>query len=246
MLFGNYERNSGTAQPIWKFWDEVSIEDTAMVGWWEDDVPVTVLLAHVPTPPPSNISCIDAFTHTVGSFISAAGGASGDIGFGGDCGPPGSNQKYPKLTVEEAKAQCCELDDQCVGFSWANAVSPTVKSDGCFEKNNAGMVKDAAYDGYEKKGKGPAGCKPSDIKATTYVNFGKLAVVVISSWCTSSPTATVSLAIDWTALGLTAAAAKVKQPAVEGVQTAVDHGKGDGHFTIRNVNNGGAMLVITN
>ena len=34
MLFGNYERNSGTAKAIWRLWDETKIEDSEMVGWW--------------------------------------------------------------------------------------------------------------------------------------------------------------------------------------------------------------------
>ena len=47
-------------------------------------------------------------------------------------------------------------------------------------------------------------------------------------------------------MGLNAADAKVTQPAVDGVQTAADHGKGDGYFTVTNIDNGGAMLIITN
>lgn len=45
------------------------------------------------------------------------GGLFGGL-FGSDCGPPGSNQKYPKLTVAQAKADCCALGDDCVGFDW--------------------------------------------------------------------------------------------------------------------------------
>jgi hypothetical protein len=151
------------------------------------------------------------------------------------------------LTVAEAKAQCCELGKECVGFSWSNTVPPTSKNSGCFEKNNGGMVSDKGVDGYEKTGSlPPAACESNDIKATSYVNFGHSAVVVISSWCTSAPTASVTLDIDWGALGLEAASAKVSQPAVEGVQAAEDHGAGAGPIVIRNVVNGGAMLLIKN
>ena len=45
------------------------------------------------------MTCVESFTSTPGSYINANGGAAGVIGFGADCGPPGSNQQYPKLTV---------------------------------------------------------------------------------------------------------------------------------------------------
>ena len=120
MLFGNYERNSASAAPIWKFWDAVEIQDAAMVGWWEEDAPVkAVVPPPTPTPPPPPPQqCISNFTRIAGSYYAADGGPSGVIGFGSDCGPPGSNQKYPKLTVAQAKADCCALGDGCVGFDW--------------------------------------------------------------------------------------------------------------------------------
>lgn len=248
MLFGNYERNSASAQPIWQFWDEVKIEQTEMIGWWEDDAPVKVLvLPPVPAPPvPApgghNVSCVDSFTHTKGSFINSAGGAAGDIGFGSDCGPPGSNKKYPKLSIAEAKATCCKLGAECVGFSWPVAhVGADGKNSGCFEKNKAGMAHEAGIDGYEKVG---GRCTADDIKSTTYVNYGKSAVVVIASWCAGGGSANVTLDVDWAALGLSAAMARVTQPLVKGVQVAKDHGKGGGSFTITNKANGGAMLLI--
>ena len=40
LLFGSYERNSPTSTEIWAFWDAVAIDESTMVGWWEDDAPV--------------------------------------------------------------------------------------------------------------------------------------------------------------------------------------------------------------
>ena len=118
-----------------------------------------------PAPPPGhNVSCVDSFTHTKGSFINSAGGAAGDIGFGSDCGPPGSNKKYPKLSIAEAKATCCKLGAECVGFSWPVAhVGADGKNSGCFEKNKAGMAHEAGIDGYEKVG-GPVTPAPPPMK----------------------------------------------------------------------------------
>lgn len=114
------------------------------------------------------------------------------------------------------------------------------------------MVHDSAYDEYVKAGgskpqpPGGGGCAQEDIKATSYVNYGKSTVVVIASWCEGGGAAAVKLGIDWAAIGLNAADAKVTAPAVAGVQASADHGKGDGQFTITNIDNGGVMLLITN
>jgi hypothetical protein len=45
------------------------------------------------------------------------------------------------------------------------------------------------------------GCQQSDIKVTSYVNFGHSAVVVIASWCAGGGTTNVTLDVDWEALG---------------------------------------------
>ena len=34
MLFGNYQRNSGTAHSIWQLWDAIKIQESEMIGWW--------------------------------------------------------------------------------------------------------------------------------------------------------------------------------------------------------------------
>lgn len=254
MLFANYERNSATASPIWKFWDLVSIQDAEMVGWWEDDAPVHAVVPPLPSPTPSALlqNCTDSFTHIVGEHINADGYADGVIGFGQDCGPPGSNQKYPNLTVAQAKVDCCTLGEECVGFDWGNTVPPTSLNDGCFQKNKgSGQMLPGPYDQYLKYGKmppqpGPGVCSQDDIKATSYVNFGKSTVVIIASWCDGGGAVDVTLDIDWIAIGLNAADAKVTAPAVANVQVAADHGNGDGKFNIANVVNGGVMLLITN
>ena len=253
MLFGNYQRNSASAEHIWSFWDSVSIQDTAMVGWWEDDAPVSAVVPSPPPAPPSpvppsNKTCEDTFKSTPGAYIDSPGYSHGAIGFGADCGPPGSNKKYPELTVAEAKAACCALGDGCVGFSWKNSNPVGSPGSGCFQKTNGGTIHEANYTGYEKHcsgggGGGGGNCSSQNIKTTTYVDYGKRAVVVIASWCPSS-TMNVSLKIDWDALGLEAATANVSQPAIVGVQSAADHGRGDGFLSISGAVNGGAMLVI--
>ena len=243
MLFGNYERNSGTAQAIWKLWDEVAIEARAMVGWWEDDAPVQ---ARPPPPAPGNASsCHGSFQHTVGSFISSPGGPSGVIGFGAECGAEAGNEKYPKLTVAEAKATCCDLGAGCVGFSFATAGLPAgAASTGCFEKAKGGMAHSQGVDGYERQGGAGAQCSEGDIKATSYVDYGVSALVVIASWCEADTN--VTLQVDWGALGLDAAKATVTQPGVPGVQPAGNHGGGKGSFVIKGsgTDNGGVILLI--
>ena len=174
-----------------------------------------------------------------GEFINAPGGENGVIGFGGNCGNI-KNQKYPKLSPLEAKAACCELKDQCVGFSYMATSAP--KSTGCFEKAKAGMIHSSGVIGYEKIGAPTGTCSLDDIKATTYVAFGVKALVVVASW--SSANCTITLDIDWSALGLSAGSAKVSAPAVQGVQTAAGHGKGTGSIAITGATNGGVMLLI--
>ena len=148
-----------------------------MVGWWEDDSPVTIRLSPPPPAPPhKNISCVDSYVTKKGSYVGASGGAGGVIGFGADCGPPGSNKKYPALTVAQAKADCCALGDGCVGFDWKTSNDPSKPGDGCFQKNaDAGIAHNAAYTGFFKNGgKAPTKhCSVSDIKATTYVTYQK-------------------------------------------------------------------------
>jgi hypothetical protein len=198
----------------------------------------------LPAPPPGhNISCVDSYTARKGSYIGSVGGAGGVIGFGGDCGPPGSNKKFPALTVAQAKADCCALGDGCLGFDWQTTNDPTKPADGCMQKNNAGgIVHNAAYTGYFKGDVPPPHCAVSDIKATTYVTYQKQAVIVVASWC--SGTANVTVGIDWTQLGLDAAKVEVTQPAVEGIQAAVNHGSSVPVLSISGSTNGGAMLVI--
>jgi hypothetical protein len=88
MLFGMTTRNSKSAPSLWKFWDSNDIQSTAMVGWWEDDVPVNVSTGPTPppTPPPPPAQCVAAMEASVthGKFPQASGGPDGNIGFGGN------------------------------------------------------------------------------------------------------------------------------------------------------------------
>lgn len=149
------------------------------------------------------------------------------------------------LTVAQAKADCCALGDGCVGFDWKTTNDPTKAADGCMQKNSAGgIVHNAAYTGYFKSTSSlpPKHCATSDIKATTYVTYQKQAVVVVASWCSS--TSNVTLGIDWAQLGLDAARVEVTQPAIEGVQTGVNHGSLVPVLSISGSTNGGVILVI--
>jgi hypothetical protein len=51
MLYGMTYRNSAAASALWGFWDSARINETAAVGWWEDDSPVTVAPGTCPTSP---------------------------------------------------------------------------------------------------------------------------------------------------------------------------------------------------
>jgi len=42
MLFGMTNRNDAKASTIWQLWDNTSINESTMVGWWEDDAVVKV------------------------------------------------------------------------------------------------------------------------------------------------------------------------------------------------------------
>jgi len=106
MTFGTYRRNSATASALWSLWDAVGIADMEMVGWWEDDTIVKLLVPQVPTPPPSD--CPSSFSNMTGAYWEACGGTGGNIGFGAGCGP-GAEPSYPNLTIAEAEAICCEL-----------------------------------------------------------------------------------------------------------------------------------------
>ena len=45
MAFAMTERNSDAAFGLWSFWDDYAINQTTMIGWWEDDSPVNVTIA---------------------------------------------------------------------------------------------------------------------------------------------------------------------------------------------------------
>lgn len=108
MIFGTYRRNGGTASALWALWDSVGIQDMEMVGWWEDDAAVRLLIPKAPTPTPGE--CAASYSNMTGQYWEACGGAGGNIGFGSGCGPS-AKPSYPALTLEEAKSICCELNE---------------------------------------------------------------------------------------------------------------------------------------
>jgi len=55
MLFGMTQRNYASAPALWKFWDAYSIVETDMIGWWEDEVPVTLTYHCVNGSEPDNM-----------------------------------------------------------------------------------------------------------------------------------------------------------------------------------------------
>jgi hypothetical protein len=139
--------------------------------------------------------------------------------------------------VAEAQAVCCQLhaaNGTCDGFSFARqAAGADGRSTGCLKKNlNAGTVGNQGYDGYALPGPAPGGggCRAAPASAldpegarsavlgTVHSAPGRMAVVVIASWCTAA--AEVTLRLDWAALGLDEATAVVDTPAIAGVQRA--------------------------
>ena len=140
------------------------------------------------------------------------------------------------MTAAEAQALCCELastNSTCVGFSIAEAKDAQGRSVGCLKKDMDGrMMHNAAFDGYALPGAPapPPGrqCSVaassdhdkdganSAVLATVHAAPGRLAVVVIATWCTAD--ARVTLALDWAALGLQESTSVVTTPAIAGVQ----------------------------
>ena len=91
----------------------------------------------------------------------------------------------------------------------------------------AAHPRDAASDGLTPPGGGcstnarsaadPEG-KTTAVLATTHVGVGRLAVVVIGSWCTARTS--VALDVDWGALGLDATTSVIRTPSIPGWQPA--------------------------
>jgi hypothetical protein len=191
-----------------------------------------------------------SWKETEGKYLRGDGAASGDIGFGTSCGPPRPFD-YPQMTVDAIKQKCCDLGTGCYAFSWAEAQDPATAGSACARKTpGGGYAVDAAYNGYEKVGAPlppptPPCADASAIKATTYVLYGKSAIIVVASWCAGP--AEVLLTFDWAQLGFGGPGTKgvaVTQPAIDHVQAAVDHGDGSKPFAVTNLPNGGAILWV--
>ena len=195
-----------------------------------------------PSPTPSPTPCSAAsFAFTDGSFIDSAHGVAGNIGFGGHtCG--GTASPYPTMNASEAEALCCSLaaavNSSCAGFSITKAKDAQGKSAGCLKKDAGGrIIHNDLFDGYALAAGAPtlaptpaAKCSTSpstphdpdgatsSILATVHSAVGRLAVIVVGSWCTSR--AAPFLMLNWTALGLEEASSVVETPAIAGWQAA--------------------------
>eukprot|EP00656_Telonema_subtile_P007438 TRINITY_DN13497_c0_g1_i2.p1 TRINITY_DN13497_c0_g1~~TRINITY_DN13497_c0_g1_i2.p1 ORF type:complete len:137 (-),score=30.07 TRINITY_DN13497_c0_g1_i2:63-473(-) len=44
MLFGTTQRNLPSAPAWWGLWDSVQIAESSMVGWWEEDTPLALVV----------------------------------------------------------------------------------------------------------------------------------------------------------------------------------------------------------
>eukprot|EP00041_Stephanoeca_diplocostata_P030302 m.914684 g.914684 ORF g.914684 m.914684 type:complete len:1236 (+) comp23730_c1_seq7:171-3878(+) len=238
MLFAQYQRNSGTAKALWAFWDSAKIEETSMIGWWEDDCPVQV--AEKSSTPTKNVTCSQDMhgqgNNMTNAFWTNSGGASGVIGFGFGCGE-GAKPSYPNLTVDEAIATCCTLGSECAAFSIAAAPSDQ-KSHGCFKKNIAdGISHLANYNGFRKSASAQGQCGASDLLATVYSKYGSHAIVAVGSWC--QPKA-VSMHIDYDSLGLTQGNTVASAPLIPGVQEEADLGDGTEPFAVQ----GSGLIIV--
>jgi hypothetical protein len=228
LLFAMYTRNSHNAPAIWDFWRKVDIGAMEMVGWWADHRPVTLELS----PPGPPRPCTQRFASYEGAYPETSRGSSGNIGFGGACGAGEPTGAYPPLTVDEAKAICCELhraNGTCVGFSFSRTIDSQGRGTGCLKKDSGGgIVHNDGFDGYElpqassqcstapATADDPEGAH-SALLATSHVAHGRMAVVVLASWCATA--VNVTLALDWDALGLQPATSVVSFPTITGVQT---------------------------
>ena len=270
MLYATYRRNSQDCYALWKLWDQVQIEKMAMVGYWESDPVATLSWSRGGSAPTAETDFVAAapaavalpannctWKETVGKFIAGSGGASDCIGFGSTCGPPRPFD-YPAMPLSQIQAKCCELGDGCTSFSWKASQDPLKPGSACARKTwgrgNYGHVE--GFNGYEKTGvprptpppsppppPPPGVCEPESILATAYVQYEVRAVVVVASWCASPKQ--VSVHLDWAMLGMKAGDVSVLQPAIKGVQTALDHGNGTAPFAISGADNGGVILVVT-
>eukprot|EP00051_Salpingoeca_urceolata_P011338 m.140348 g.140348 ORF g.140348 m.140348 type:complete len:1261 (+) comp17082_c0_seq3:824-4606(+) len=219
MLFASYQRNTDASRALWTLWDEVQIQDTTLIGWWEDDSPVSLTISNHSD---ANTTCNSSMHHYTNSYPEACGGSSGDIGFGGGCGP-GLKPQYPPMTVEEAINTCCQLGSECAGLSIAHDTDAQHRADGCFKKNvDCGVATNPRFDGYAKPQASSCSANasaPSAVLSAVYVEYSKRALVVVASWC--AKTAAVTAVVDWDALGLSPSTAKVYAPDIPGVQANV-------------------------
>ncbi len=80
----------------------------------------------------------------------------------------------------------------------------------------------------------------SAVLATTHVASGRLSVVVIASWCTEN--VTVSVDVDWDAIGLDKGVSEIMLPDIPNVQAGGKNGKAQNVFQVQNGQ--GLVLVV--
>lgn len=116
MLFAMTARNNGQTPAIWKFWDTYNIQQTTMVGWWEDDSPVSISVAHalaLPTPQNPTL-CEQQMLASIrhGSYHESDMGTKGNIAFGPMPGPGCGYGRNQTSVRARARARV----RVCVGF----------------------------------------------------------------------------------------------------------------------------------
>ena len=246
--------NSGTAPALWSFWDDVRINETVSMGWvsprvlwlrprlihsslfscpsqWEDDLPVAV-----------NYTCgaagnAEALQSVDG--VCAAWNVTTNGYYDGDpCGQPAGNVGcFSALSVDAAKASCCE-NPLCAGFSTVPNGNGTFN--GCYKRSQSCFRSAQGDAGYYKPGFVPPPDPNSAVLATTYSAFGRYAIIVLASYCPGSSTST--LALDWVALGLNQATVTMTAPAIAGVQSAASFPDPAGPYSLPG--DGGIILVL--
>ena len=232
MLFGMTQRDAGTSQSIWKFWDYANITNMdAHFAWWMVDGPAAVNVSFVtsPTQAPAQNNCTWSMTqdkyygseNTPGCFYPPQGPTAG-------CWPTGH-------TLSDFQEACCN-DIECLGFSF----DPSANGGFC-KANLDGPFSLKGYQGYIKKGGPPPPPCSTLPLVSVWSQFGHSAVLALASWCPNS--VNITLAVDWEALGLTSSTARAELPDIPGVQVGRQLAGPEGPFEVDR--DGGLLLLIT-
>ena len=141
----------------------------------------------------------------------------------------GTHTVYPPMNASQAIALCCQLGDECQGFSIENAAPSSMPRKGCLKKNlDGGVSRNSMQDGYSKSPPVKK-CEQDGLAATVFTAYQSHVIIVLASWCDAA--VTISLNIDWPMLGF-ATAPRVFAPTIGGWQKAADFGNGSLPFTL--------------